>query len=40
MIIRILYMKKEEISEVKLPEKSRNLIARAWESLPQSDQDN
>jgi small GTP-binding protein len=33
-------MKKEEISEVKLPEKSRNLIARAWDSLPQSDQDN
>jgi small GTP-binding protein len=33
-------MKKEEINEVKLPEKSRNLIARAWDNLPQADQEN
>jgi len=38
--IRTDEMKKEEISEVKLPEKSRNLIARAWDSLPQADQEN
>jgi len=38
--IRTDEMKKEEISEIKLPEKSRNLIARAWDSLPQADQEN
>lgn len=38
--IRTNEMKKEEISEFKLPEKSRNLIARAWDNLPQADQEN
>jgi len=38
--IRKEKMKKEEISEIKLPEKSQNLIARVWDNLPQADQEN